>query len=86
MDTAISKLDTDSVKSFISENKVLIAAIGGITLGLTVASLLGNEKARQTLRTLGSTVAGASGKLVSSLGDYKQLLAPLFSKTDVQGV
>jgi hypothetical protein len=86
MNSAISKLDTDSIKSFIADNKVLIAAIGGITLGLTVASLLGNEKARQTLRKLGSTVADASGTLVSNLGDYKQVLAPLFSKTDVQGV
>jgi hypothetical protein len=47
---------------------------------------MGNEKARQALRTIGTTLTDASGKLVSSLGSYKHLIAPLLSKTDVQGV
>jgi hypothetical protein len=77
----IEKLDTQSIKSFVSENKMWIAALGGITVGLAVASLMGNEKARQTLRSMGSTFADASGRLVNNLGGYKQILSPLLSKS-----
>lgn len=86
MDTETEKLDTGKLKSFMAENKVLIAAIGGVTLALVVASLMGNERARQALRTVGSTVMDASGKVVSNLGGYKALLGPLLSKTAAQGV
>jgi len=86
MKTKIQKLDTGSIKSFVSENKMLIAAIGGITVGITLASLMGNERARQLLRTMGSTLADASGKVVDNFGSYKHLIAPLLSKINVQGV
>ena len=86
MKMELANLDTRRVKTFFEENKLWIAALGGITVGITVASLLGNEKARETLRKMGSTFADASGKLVNNLGGYKQILAPLFAKTDVQGV
>lgn len=80
------KLDTSRITSFIEEHKMVIAAIGGITVGITLARLMGNEKAKQLLRSMGTSLADLSGKVVSDLGGYKQLIAPLFSKTDVQGV
>lgn len=80
------KLDTSRITSFIAEHKMVIAALGGITVGITLASLMGNEKAKQVLRTMGTSLAELSGKVVNDLGGYKQLIAPLFSKTDVQGV
>jgi hypothetical protein len=86
MKTEALNPDTDRIKSFISENKILIAAIGGITLGLTIASLMGNERARQILRSVGSSVADLSGKFVGNLGGYKQLIAPLLGKTEAQGL
>jgi hypothetical protein len=80
------KLDTGRITSFIAEHKMIIAALGGITVGITLASLMGNEKAKQVLRSMGTSLADLSGKVVNDLGGYKQLIAPLFSKTDVQGV
>jgi ATP-dependent protease HslVU (ClpYQ) peptidase subunit len=86
MKTDVLSPDTDKVKSFISDNKVLIAAIGGVTLGLTIASLMGNEKARQILRSAGSSLADMSGKFAENLGGYKNLIAPLLGKSETQGV
>lgn len=78
--------DTSNVKSFISDNKILIAAIGGVTLGLAIASLMGNDKAKQILRSAGSTLSDVSGKFINNLGGYKDLIAPLVGKTEPQGV
>lgn len=86
MKIEIQKLNTGSIKSFVSEHKMLLAAIGGITVGITLASLMGNERARQILRTMGSTLADASGKVADNLGNYKHLIAPLLSKVSAQGV
>ena len=86
MNTEILNANADKVKSFIANNKMIIAAAGGVLVGITIASLAGNEKARQTLRSMGSTIVDLTGKFVSDMGGYKQLIAPLFSKTDVQGV
>jgi len=80
------KFDTSRITSFMSEHKMFFAALGGITVGITLASLMGNEKARQTLRSMGTSLADLSGKLVNDLGGYKQLLSPLLAKTEVQGV
>jgi hypothetical protein len=86
MKNALVKLDTGRAKTFYEENKLWIAALGGITVGIAVASLLGNEKARQALRTMGTTFADASGRFVNNLGGYKQLLSPLLAKSEVQGL
>jgi hypothetical protein len=86
MNTEVLNVNTDRIKTFVADNKIIIAAVGGVLVGITLASLAGNEKARQTLRTMGSTIIDLTGKFVSDLGGYKQLISPLFSKTDVQGV
>ena len=79
-------LNTKNIKSFVEEHKMLIAALGGITVGIGLAALLGNEKAKHLLRSLGKTLVDASGKFVNDLGGYKQLVAPLFAKKEVQGL
>ena len=79
-------LNTGTIKSFVEEHKMIIAALGGITVGIAVAGLLGNEKAKNILKSFGTTLLNASGKFVNDLGGYKQLVAPLLGKTDVQGV
>ena len=86
MKTETISLDTSRIKTFISDNKILLAALGGITVGLTLASLLGNEKARQVLRSVGSSIADLSGKFVNDLGGYKQLISPLLGKSEAQGL
>ena len=86
MNREVLNVDTNRIKSFIADNKMIIATVGGVVVGITIASLMGNEKARQALRSMSSTVVDLTGKFVSDLGGYKQLIAPLFGKTDVQGV
>lgn len=76
----------DKITTFISDNKILIAGIGGVALGLTIASLMGNEKARQILRSAGSTISDLSGKFVGNLDGFKGLIAPLMGRTEAQGL
>jgi hypothetical protein len=45
-----------SKKSFVGENKVLLAALGGITAGISLAGILGTEKAKKIADTLGSSI------------------------------
>ena len=82
----LSTSNAKNIKSFVEEHKMLIAALGGITVGIGLAALLGNERAKHLLRSLGNTLVSASGKFVEDLGGYKQLVAPLFSKKEVQGL
>ena len=82
----LTTLNTKNIKSFVEEHKMLIAALGGITVGIGLAALLGNERAKHLLRSLGNTLVNASGKFVEDLGGYKQLVAPLFAKKEVQGL
>jgi len=82
----LDTLNARNIKSFVEEHKMLIAALGGITVGIGLAALLGNEKAKHLLRSLGNTLITASGKFVADLGGYKQLVAPLFAKNEVQGL
>ncbi len=79
-------LNTRNIKSFVEEHKMVIAALGGITVGIGLAALLGNEKAKNILRTMGTAIVNVSGKFVNDLGGYKQLVSPLFAKSDVQGL
>jgi hypothetical protein len=74
-------IDSNNVKSIIKNNKALIAVIGGVALGLTIASLMGNERAKQILKSAGSFVTDASSKFANNLGGYKHLLEPLLGKT-----
>ncbi len=82
----LDTLNARNIKSFVEEHKMLIAALGGITVGIGLAALLGNEKAKHLLRSLGNGLINASGKFVNDLGGYKQLVAPLFAKNEVQGL
>jgi len=83
---ALNTLNARNIKSFVEEHKMVIAALGGITVGIGLAALLGNEKAKNILRSLGTTLVNVSGKFVNDLGGYKQLVSPLFAKSDVQGL
>jgi hypothetical protein len=82
----LNTLNARNIKSFVEEHKMVIAALGGITVGIGLAALLGNEKAKNILRSLGTTLVNVSGKFVNDLGGYKQLVSPLFAKSDVQGL
>ncbi len=80
---ALDIVEKSSVQSFFSEHKTLIFAVGGVVAGLAIAGALGNDRAKQVLHTLTSSLADISGKVFSN---YKDLIGPLLSKTSVQGL
>lgn len=41
-----------TLKPFVSDNRVLLAALGGVAAGISVANILGSEKARQIVETI----------------------------------
>lgn len=78
--------DKDKVQSFIAENKTTLAVVGGVAAGLVVISILGKERSKQLLRTLGSSVKDISGSIVKDFGSFKDMLSPLLSKIPAQGL
>jgi hypothetical protein len=52
------------LKAFLSKNRMVLAAIGGIATGFTVANMLGNEKAKGIVNTVSDSVKAFSGKVV----------------------
>jgi hypothetical protein len=61
--TVMGKNKKKSKKSFLKGNKVLLAALGGITAGISLAGILGTEKAKKIADTLGSSVNEFTGKI-----------------------
>lgn len=78
-------INKDSIQSFISENKLALAALGGIATGIAVTALLGNERAKNMLLTLGTSLKDVSGKLMDDFGGLKDMLSPLLAK-NAQGL
>lgn len=76
----------DKIKSFISDNKIILATIGGVAVGLTIASLTGGERARVVLRSAGSAISDLSEKFVANFDGYKALIAPFLGRTEAQGL
>lgn len=83
---ALDIVENNNVQSFFSNNKILFFAVGGVIAGIAIASALGNERAKQVLQTLTSSLTDVSGKVLDNLTGVKDLLAPLLSKNPVQGV
>jgi hypothetical protein len=51
-----------------------------------VISILGKERSKQLLSSLGSSVKDISGSIVKDFGSVKDLLSPLLSKIPTQGL
>jgi hypothetical protein len=80
------KIVKRQVQSFISENKSMIAAVGGIAAGVAVISFLGKERSAKLLAAVGSSVKDISGNMIKDFGSYKDLLSPILSKIPTQGL
>jgi hypothetical protein len=52
------------LKAFLSKNRMVLAAVGGLAAGFTVANMLGNEKARGIANTVSDSVKAFSGKVM----------------------
>lgn len=55
-----------NLKPMLNDNKVLIAAIGGIAAGISIAAIFGTEKAKQIVETVENSVKDFTGKLSNS--------------------
>jgi hypothetical protein len=52
-----------ALKTFVESNKVLLAAIGGTAAGITIAKVLGMEKAQQLVRAVENSFASIEEKV-----------------------
>jgi hypothetical protein len=55
------------VKSFVKSNRLLFAALGGVAAGISIAALLGTEKAKEILHTVENNVRDFKNKIASDL-------------------
>ncbi len=55
------------LKPFLKGNRVLIAALGGAAAGITLANILGTEKARNILHTVEGSISEFTDKVSNGL-------------------
>jgi hypothetical protein len=51
------------LKPLVKQNKVLLAALGGVATGITIAGILGTEKAKQLVDTIEDSVKTFTEKI-----------------------
>lgn len=66
------KFAKKALKSFVKGNKIFLAALGGAAAGITLASIVGTEKAQQMVRTIENSVASISDKVRNGLGSQPE--------------
>lgn len=57
----------NNVKPFVADNKVLLAVLGGIAAGISIAGILGTEKAQQIVGSIGDTAKDYTQKIKETL-------------------
>lgn len=61
------KTGKKALKAFIKSNKVMLAALGGAAAGITMATALGSEKAKELVNTLENSLSTISDKIQNGL-------------------
>jgi hypothetical protein len=56
-----------SLKPFMSDNSLFLAALGGMAAGISIATILGTEKAKQIVETIEGTAKDFKTKISNSL-------------------
>lgn len=56
-----------NIKPFLNDNRILLTAIGGIAVGISLANILGSDKAKQIVETLESSVKEFTDKMKNNL-------------------
>jgi hypothetical protein len=56
------------LKPFVKGNRVLLAALGGAAAGITLANIMGREKAQEILHTVEDSIAHITDKVTRGLG------------------
>jgi hypothetical protein len=56
-----------ALKSFVKGNKIFLAALGGAAAGITLANVLGTEKAQEMVRAVEDSVASIGDKIKNGL-------------------
>jgi len=55
------------LKPFVKGNKVLLAALGGAAAGITLANIMGREKAQEILHTVEDSITHFTDKVTRGL-------------------
>ncbi len=53
------------LKPLVKQNRVLLAALGGVATGITIAGIFGTEKAKEIVNTIEDSVKTFSNKVKS---------------------
>ena len=60
-----NKSESKGIKKFASNNKVMLAAVGGVAAGVAITRLLATEKAAEIMNTVESKVREFSDKVTA---------------------
>ena len=55
------------LKPFVKGNKILLAALGGAAAGITLANIMGTEKAQQILHTVEGSMSDFTHKVAKGI-------------------
>ena len=64
------------LKSFFKGNRVILAALGGVAAGISIAGILGTEKAQQMLHAVEGNLKDFSDKVANSIGKSSEVEIP----------
>lgn len=56
-----------NVKPFLSDNRLLLTALGGVAVGISLANILGSDKAKQLVDSMESSVKEFTNKMKDNL-------------------
>ena len=56
-----------ALRPFIKDNRVLLAALGGAAAGITLANVLGTQKAQEVLHTVEDSISHFKDRVVSGI-------------------
>lgn len=56
-----------NVKPFLSDNRLLLTALGGVAVGISLANILGSDKAKQLVDNMESSVKEFTNKMKNNL-------------------
>ena len=61
------KLTGKKINSFLTDNRLLLAVLSGAAAGISLAALLGTEKAKQIVENISESAKDITGKLDNGL-------------------
>ncbi|MEO5600915.1 MAG: hypothetical protein ABIR06_08315 [Cyclobacteriaceae bacterium] len=57
----------NQLKPFLKDNRVILSALGGVAAGITLANLMGTEKAQEVLHTVENSISNFTEKVAKGI-------------------